>query len=238
MYFDIHSHVLHNTDDGAKNLNMSLYLLEESLRGGVTDIIATPHFYPLRDTLEEYTNKVEANFKELKEAIKDKNVPNIYLGYEVLYYSGISRAESLKKLTLNGSKYILLEPDYYNLDRAFLFELLRLRENGLVPIIAHIERYYKVWGYKKILSFIKENGILTQVNATSFFGRHYNRVLETLTQEDLITFIASDTHSPDMRPPIINAALRKITDLCGDTYTQKLIKNSQSLFLEITDKEA
>lgn len=238
MYFDIHSHILHNTDDGAKNLNISLYLLEESFRGGVTDIIATPHFYPLRDTLEEYTNKVEANFKELKEAIKDKNVPNIYLGYEVLYYSGISRAESLKKLTLNGSKYILLEPDYYNFDRAFLSELLRLRESGLVPIVAHIERYYKAWGYKKFLSFIKENSILTQVNATSFFGRHYNRVLETLTQEDLITFIASDTHSPDMRPPMISAALRKITDLCGDAYTQKLIKNSQSLFLEITGKEA
>ncbi len=238
MYLDIHSHILHNTDDGANNLNVSISLLENSFRQGITDIIATPHFYPLTHVLEEYTEKVYNNFNELKSAIADKKVPNIYLGFEVLYYSGISRAEALSKLTLNGSKYILLEPDFYSLGNTFQSEILHLKENGLIPIIAHIERYYKSPNYNKFLNFIKENKILTQVNATSFFGKHYNRVLEMLMAEDLITFIASDTHSNTMRPPLITPAIQKIESLGGEKYARKLIKNSQDLFLEITVKEA
>ena len=47
MYLDIHSHILHNIDDGAKNIDSSISLLKESSHQGISDIILTPHFYPL-----------------------------------------------------------------------------------------------------------------------------------------------------------------------------------------------
>ena len=46
MYFDIHSHILPAVDDGAKNIEASIKLLEIMQQQGITDVIATPHFYP------------------------------------------------------------------------------------------------------------------------------------------------------------------------------------------------
>ena len=51
---DIHSHILHAVDDGAKTTEESLQILTEMYRQGITDVIATPHFYPLEDNLEDY----------------------------------------------------------------------------------------------------------------------------------------------------------------------------------------
>ncbi len=237
MYFDIHSHILHNVDDGAKDLDVSLALLEKSYKQGVTDIISTPHFYPLDDSLEDFTERVEKSFREIKEATKDKQVPNIFLGCELLYYEGLSKATSLDQLTLGGSKYILLEPNYNFLNSSFQNELLKLREIGFTPIIAHIERFHKFFGFKKFLNFVKENNILTQVNATSFFSRRYSSVLKTLITKDVITYIASDTHSLDLRPPMTKWALEKIETFYGEEYKQKLINNSNQLLLEIAKKD-
>lgn len=237
MYFDIHSHILHNIDDGAKNIDTSLSLLKESARQGISNIILTPHFYPLDVNLEAYTAKAEENFTQLKETLENENLPNIYLGYEVLYYAGIGRAEALKQLTLNRSKYILIEPEYDRFDTSIQRDLFRMCENELIPIIAHIERFYKFRGYKKFLKFVKENNILTQVNATSYFNKKYDEILSILMAEDMVTVVASDAHSTYTRPPLIAPALNKIKKHFGEGYAQKLIQNSQNLLSEIVEKE-
>lgn len=238
MFFDIHSHILHGVDDGAKDLDESIALLEDMYSQGITDVIATPHFYPQTDILEDFITNVSSRFLELKNKIKTKNLPNIYLGCEVFYYSGISKASELEKLTLNGCGYILLEPSFSLLGKGFQKELLYFRDTlGITPIIAHIERYHKEKGYKELIAFIKENGILTQVNASSFTNRHYTRTLKKLVKEEVISFIATDTHSKDCRPPQLSEALNIIECKYGSDYKLKLVKNSQELFAKITNKE-
>ena len=237
MYLDIHSHILYGIDDGAKDLNSSLVLLNELKNQNITDVILTPHFYPLIDTLDDFLIKREKHYNKLIKEIKQNSLPNIYLGCEILYYSGISNASSLEKFTLANSKYILLEPDFGLLNKHFEYELNKLEELGFKPIIAHIERYHKARGYKSFLKFAKENNIPLQVNATSFFAKHYTRALKKLVKEDLICYIASDTHSITMRPPMIKDALHKIGELYSEEYKQKLICNSQQLLNDICDKE-
>lgn len=233
MYLDIHSHILPDMDDGASDLSVSLNMLKESKNQGITDIIATPHFYPLDDTLEEFLEKRDLRFSDLCQNTKGLSLPNIIVGCEVLYYCGLSNASSLEKLTLGNSKYILLEPDFCILGKQFQNEILHLKELGFIPIIAHVERYHKVRGYKKFLAFLKENKILVQVNATSFFGKHYTRTLKKLVTEDIITYIASDAHSCEHRPPMIKDALDKIEALYGTQYKQKYVANSQDLLKQI-----
>ncbi len=235
MYFDIHSHILHNIDDGAKEIKESISLLEELANQGVTDVIATPHFYPLMDTLEGFKEKSKTHFLELKKLCKN-NLPNIYLGCEVLYYSGISKVPAIKELTLEGSNYILLELCIDSINTQLFSELLYLKSIGIIPIIAHIERYYKAFGYKKLIRFIKENGILTQVNASSFLKKHYNRCLKKLMKEGIITFVASDAHSLKNRPPEINSALQKIEQLYGKETKDGFISRSEELLNEITKR--
>ncbi len=238
MYLDIHSHILSDIDDGAEDLDVSRTLLQDIHNQGITDIIATPHFYPMFDNLEDFIENRKKCIKNLCEYIKDAPHPNIHLGCEVLYYKGISFASGLENLTLANSRYILLEPDYCLLNRTFLDEILHLKSLGFIPIIAHIERYHKATGAKKFYKFLKQNGILTQVNATSFFSKSYNRILKKLVKEDLIYFIASDTHSLDVRPPMIKKALKKMTTLYGEVYVKRLTENSQKLLFEITNKES
>jgi len=237
MYLDIHSHILYGFDDGAKDLNSSLALLNELKNQNVTDVILTPHFYPLIDTLDDFLIKREEHYNNLIEEIKQNPFPNIYLGCEILYYSGISNASLLQKFTLANSKYILLEPNFGLLNKHFEYELNKLKELGFKPIIAHIERYHKASGYKSFLKFAKENDIPLQVNATSFFTKHYTHTLKKLIKEDLICYIASDTHSVTMRPPMIKDSLCKIGELYGEEYREKLISRSMRLLNEITHKE-
>ena len=238
MYLDIHSHILSGIDDGAEDLTISQTLLKTLYSQGVTDIIATPHFYPMFDSLDEFLENRKKSFSMLCEYLKDeKEIPNIYLGSEVLYYSGISYASELKSLTLADSRYILLEPDYFLLNAKFENEILHLIELDFIPIITHIERYQKAKGFKRFYEFVKKNGVLAQVNATSFFSKNYARILKKLIKDNVISFIASDTHSLDIRPPMIKNALDKISYSCGQDYAQRLIENSQKLMGKITAKE-
>lgn len=238
MLLDIHSHILYNVDDGAKDIDESFALLSSMALQGITDVIATPHFYPQNDTLEDFKDRVNTSFEELKEKTKDKKLPNIYLGCEILYYHGISKVDSLKDFTLNNSNYLLLEPNPYQIDNTFLKELIYLKEQiGIIPIIPHIERYYKMPGFKKLVKFVKENSILTQVNAASFLKRKYNRILKKLVKEDIISFIGTDAHSTQLRPPLMENALQEIEKTYGKSYKFKLISNSKELYSKIIVKD-
>ena len=237
MYLDIHSHILCDIDDGAEDLSVSLALLSDVYNQGITDIVATPHFIPTADNLDEFLEKRQNSFRKLITALKDTPHPSIYLGCELYYYSGLSYASSLEDFTIENSKYILLEPDYELLNDKFLSELLRFRKLGFEPILAHIERYRTAKGFRKFIKFIKANRFLTQVNATAFYNKKYTRLIKKLFKEDLITFVASDTHSIDVRPPMVRGALEKIKADYGEKYAQKIISNSQKLLSEIAKKE-
>ncbi len=229
---DIHSHILPAVDDGAKTIDESISILNEMLSQGITDVIATPHFYPHNDSLEEFTERREKAFSQLKNL---KNSPNIYLGCEILYYSGISKAGPLESFTINNSRYILLELNSYLINKALFSEILYLiNERNIIPIIAHIERYHKSRNYKKLLEFVKNNNILTQINATSFFSKRYASTLKKLFSLDLVTFIGTDSHSLEMRPPLMKKALQLIEREYGEERKLKLIENSNKLLAEIT----
>lgn len=236
MLIDIHSHILPTCDDGAKDIEASITLLKMMKAQGITDVIATPHFYPSDETIEDFKERVSVSYKNLLNAdIND--LPNIYLGCELFYYKGITKSEYIEEFTLNKSKYILLEPNPYFLDKAFMSELLYLKnELGITPIIPHIERYDKSKGYKYFLKFIKENKILTQVNTSSFFNKAYNKTVKKLFSEHLVTFVATDTHSLN-RPPMMDSALSVIENQLSQREKKKILYNLELLYDNIIVKE-
>ncbi|MBQ3057911.1 MAG: hypothetical protein IJD00_03070 [Clostridia bacterium] len=235
MLLDIHSHILPAVDDGAKNIEASIQLLEIMQQQGITDVIATPHFYPQSDTIEEFKERVSSSL----ELLNNSGVvfPNIILGCELFYFNGISKSEFIYEFTINKSRYILLEPDFYSITKGFIEEILYLKnEVGLIPIIPHIERYHKTRGYRAFLKFIKNNKILTQVNAASFFDKSYNRTLKKLFKNGLVTFVATDTHSKN-RPPMMDSALLEIEKRFSKIEKDRILLNLQALYTEITFKE-
>ncbi len=236
MLLDLHSHILPECDDGAKDVDVSLTLLKMMKKQGITDVVATPHFYPHDDTIKDFKQRVSFAAEKLQKR-KTDDLPNILLGCELFYCKNISKSEFIKDFTINGSNYILLEPNPYFIDKPFMDEILYLKnELGLIPIIPHIERYKHFKGFRAFLKFIKENKILTQVNSASFFDKTYSRTIKKLFSEGIVTFIATDTHSLN-RIPMMDIALLEIENKFGIMAKKKILHNLNSLFNDITNKD-
>ena len=67
---DMHTHVLPHIDDGSKSTDMSLDMLKESYRQGVSTLVATPHFYIKNDNIESFIEKRDNAYKRLMEKNK------------------------------------------------------------------------------------------------------------------------------------------------------------------------
>ena len=165
---DIHSHILPGVDDGAKNLEDSIALLNQEKENGVSSVVLTPHFYPDIHTLEDYRQHCCQAFEELKNAIQSMELPEIFLGFEVQYFTGISKCHNLDLLCFNGTHYLLLElPFLTPLSHTMLDEVVKInRDLGITVIIAHIERYKDDKLFKKLLKIIDSQ------DARPFLSRH------------------------------------------------------------------
>lgn len=233
IYLDIHSHILPKIDDGAKDTATSIKLLEMSKDNGITHIIATPHFYPSFDVFDDYINRAKNAYNKLNDEIKGKDLPKIYPGCEILYFVGIGRADGLEQITLNGSRYILIELDYSDMNSLLFDDLECLKSRDFIPVIAHFERCYKENGYRRMIKFVKKNKIPVQINASTVLNKRYKRFIKSILKSDIFCVIATDTHSITNRPPLLRDALKEIKESYGEEYHTKLVNNSQKLYKKI-----
>ena len=226
-------------DDGAENLNEALKILKLMQSQGITDVIATPHFYPAEDNLEDFEIAKIESFKKLTEFSIKRKLPNVYLGCELLYFRGLCVSESLKEFCLNDSNILLLELTDDAINEHLFEEIITLREKfGIEPIIAHVERYCGARKYKKFIKFLIENNITVQINAASVLIPQLGRVIKKLLDSGLDCVIASDAHSTEMRPPRIAEAMQYLGKTYGEEYCRKLEQNSKNLFEKIISKGA
>lgn len=231
---DFHSHILPGIDDGSKSLEESLQLIKMYKEQGITDIILTPHFYPSDETLEGFLNKLNSAFSEFSNNLKNKALPKVYKGCEVLYFSGLGRSDSLKRLCLNGSRYILLELFNTVIGECFFEDIRYMTEqNGIIPLIAHIERYASFKNYKELLLFCETEGIPVQINAESFLNFSQRRIISKILKYDLKCVISTDTHSIGARPPVYKQAMEVIVSKFGEETKNRFLNNAKSLFKEI-----
>ena len=62
---DFHTHILPALDDGSRDVKESEGLLREEVRQGVKQIVATPHFYADRVSVEEFLRRREKSIEDL-----------------------------------------------------------------------------------------------------------------------------------------------------------------------------
>lgn len=235
QYLDIHSHILPGVDDGAKDIQTAIELLEMLKAQGVTDVIATPHFYPDCDSAEEFVKKTLSAYEQLKIASALKNLPKVYLGCELRYFSGMGKSKSLRQFAVKGTDYLLLELPYgAPITKTVLQDIIDISEQQeLTPILAHIERYRKVKDYKKLLKLISDGYALAHINAGAVLSKEESKCCEKLIKSGIVSYLASDTHSPEHRPPQIKQALETITQRLGATAANRFIIKSNRLLQEI-----
>lgn len=225
---DIHSHILPGVDDGARDVETSIELLRMMKEQGITHVIATPHFDAMYNSIDEFEYIVSDAYARLCDAMEGLDLPQVALGSEVFYFAGIGRSMGIHDLTLCRSEYLLLELPNCKIDADIIKAIRDMNERiGIVPIIAHIERYAHERGFKLLLELIENGVIYAQVNASSVFMPPYKKITHKLIKKGYVSFLATDTHSIIGRPPKMNEALQEIEKSLGKSYCDKLIRNSE-----------
>ena len=111
---DIHSHILPGVDDGAENLEISVELLKSQYKQGITTVVATPHFYPANNSVENFIKKRNLAFEELNNYIRNnsiKDIPEIILGAEIHFSTDICNVD-IRPLLIENTNFVLFELPY------------------------------------------------------------------------------------------------------------------------------
>lgn len=197
---DLHSHILPEVDDGSQSLGESLAMARMAVESGVTVMAATPH------CTDTGAREIYIAWKLLRQALKENHIPlRLLLGMEIFGTENTLKLIQEKKLfTLNGSRYPLVEFSFHSDGEQETRILRSLCRAGLRPVVAHPERYSYIQYDPEILNRWYRMGCLVQVNRGSLLGRFGIQAQEMaleLVERRLVSAVASDAHSPQMRTP-------------------------------------
>ncbi|MCQ2440849.1 MAG: hypothetical protein MJ076_02990 [Clostridia bacterium] len=235
---DIHSHILPAVDDGARDIKTSIELLKMMKNQGITDVIATPHFDASVHNIDDFHSVVASAKEELDREKTGLDLPDVLIGSEVFYFRGIGKSYGIKSLSLANSNYLLLELQNVPIDDFVIKDINGLvYDLGLTPIFAHIERYAGEKGFKKILDLISYGVCYAQVNAASVIEPPFKRTAYKLIKKGYVSFIATDSHSPLQRPPMMDKALEEIDKTFDRRTVNMFVENSEELYNKITNSE-
>ena len=231
---DVHCHVLPNMDDGSRSVEESIGILKTETAQGITRVIATPHFYADRDTLQCFiARRHEAELVLRQEMTLHSDMPELFLGAEVLFFHGISNWEGLEELTLNKSGYLLLEMPFVVWTDVLLDEVEEISvKHGITPVLAHVERYLYLFNAKRVLDDLRRRSIMIQCNADFFLQRNTARTALKYLRENRIHFMGSDSHNMGRRKPNIGDATEIILAKQGSAPLERLSQMAEFLFDE------
>ncbi len=226
--FDIHTHILPSIDDGSADVEESKAILSEMSRQGVKKVIATPHYYPSQTPPDVFLEKREKAFNLLENEL-DGTAPVILKGAEVLYFRGMSRMDSLRKLCAEGTNTLLLEMPTDSWSEYMLREIAEMAVSDNIDIVmAHIERYFDKQPsdfFDQLLSM----GIKFQINSSSLLGKQRRKLIKMLG-ENRIHFIGSDCHNMTARPVTMAEAADVINLYAGEEALGRIAKNCSVYF--------
>jgi protein-tyrosine phosphatase len=186
---DIHTHLLPGVDDGSPSIAASLPILEAFGAGGVTVVVCTPHLAASRVGSAPY-----ARYRQILEEmmIEAPSQPQLLLGWEIML--DVPGADlSDKRLGLGHSSAVLVEFGRMNLPPTATDELFRIRASGVVPVVAHPERY---WGCTPdMVKAWRDAGAVIQMDVSPLIGsRRMSMIAHALLAQGLVDVVASDTH--------------------------------------------
>lgn len=219
---DIHTHILPGIDDGSRDIEESLEILRALAEQGVREVIATPHV--ISGVYNNTREIIDQKITELNAVIQENSLPIIvYPGAEVYCEPNSLEKVRKEKLSLAGSRYVLVESDLQRFPINLGELLYEFQAEGYVPILAHAERYNDFMKNFNLLIDLANRGIYVQMNAGSLFGIHgaeVQKLAYKILNTGCVHAIASDVHTLGKRPIL----LREVYEFLSENYTEELAK--------------
>ncbi|MEO7456648.1 MAG: CpsB/CapC family capsule biosynthesis tyrosine phosphatase [Gemmatimonadaceae bacterium] len=186
---DIHSHLLPGVDDGSKSVEQSIPVLERFAADGVECVVLTPHL-TASAAAKAPIERNRAIFEELR-AVTPRGI-ELRLGWEIMLDEPKVDLRS-RTLSLGGARAILVEFPRKSVPQAAGDELFRIRCSGVVPVLAHPERYYGCT--VELVEEWRLAGAVIQMDTAGLLGRGpISKLSRALVQDGLVDLFASDNH--------------------------------------------
>ena len=227
--YDIHSHILPSVDDGPSDFSETIEIVDLCEQQGISLIVATPH----RKDVSEFKllPRLEEKIRNVNNYLENKKFDlRVLLGMENhLDFKLMDDIKNGSALTINGSKYILVEMPYIDSLGPFKKYFEALIESEYVPVIAHPERMSMFIKDPSLLWEFASQDVIVQVTAGSLygrFGREVERFTKNIIRSDYRVVIASDTHmSKEPRDQDLTTGFRHAVSLVGQRKAREMVSD-------------
>ena len=236
---DLHAHILPGVDDGPTAFEDSIAIARIAAANGTRTMLATPH---RKDVTElSSVQHIRELTAELQRRIREENISlTLTLGMENhIGYTLPDDAATGKALTMNGSRYILVEmPFFGSIEQHDFIEdaLQRLQEQGLIPVFAHPERIEAFQQKPMLLKRYIGMGMLSQLTRGSLLGHWGEEVRQfslELLRNGMVHILSSDTHSPHPpRTPELGEALKITANIVGCRKARAMVTDIPRAILD------
>ena len=186
---DVHSHLLPGVDDGSRSFETSVEVLQRFAADGVECVVLTPHLNVSRLAEAPYERHLEI-MEELRR--RAPAVPELRLGWEIMLDEP-NRDLRSPRYSLGGSRAVLVEFPLSGVPEQGGAELQRIHSAGVVPVLAHPERYWgctaaKVYGWRRA-------GAVIQMDTAGLMGKgRIAKISRQLLELGLVDLFSSDNH--------------------------------------------
>lgn len=219
---DFHSHILPGIDDGSKNVETTLGMLEESGKQGIEYMVATPHFYAECDRVDDFLKR-RAEAYELVKQQKINKAPHIILGVEVAYFEGISGAKRLSEFTIGESNALLLELPFRKWEPHVIDEIRMIsEERNFKIILAHLDRYFSIADNKRQINKLLDLPVIVQMNAGSLLDWKRRGKVIRYFNRNRAHLLGSDCHGIHHRAQNLRSARQIIQKKTGAEVLERI----------------
>jgi protein-tyrosine phosphatase len=197
--YDIHCHLFPGFDDGARNMDDTVAMLDGLESLGYVCVAATSHF-SRRDMIPNL--KTQTGLIEEISQKRGHSEPEILTGAEIFFDDRFSSDEEMGTLPRIGKgRAYLVEFGFHEggVPAGIEEAVSKLHDSGLTLVLAHPERFVDFLRDRSRFEAFYQAGMLMQVDLLSFVGKHGKAVkmlAQFLFDKGVIDFVASDLHRP------------------------------------------
>jgi protein-tyrosine phosphatase len=195
-YTDIHSHLLPGIDDGAKNIDDTITLINELKKLGFSNFITTPHV--MEHIWGNTKSGIEGTFGRTSTNLIEVGINNsLKAAAEYMLDDSFTKLFQEEKLLTLKDNYVLVEMSYISAPLQLYNILFDMQVAGYKPVLAHPERYIFYHNNLQEYKNLKHAGCLFQFNLLSSVGYYGPMVAKTadyLLKNSMFDFVGSDVH--------------------------------------------
>ena len=231
---DLHCHWLPGIDDGVRSVDEAISLLKALHAVGFRHVVATPHMRPnmFPNEKPKLIEHYEACRKHLP-LVRD--IPEVSLACEH-FFDDVVYPKLLNGhgLAYNQRNCLLVELPSDSFPQFLPQRFFDLRRKGIRVILAHPERYSRVWDSHTVLDPIVDGGTALLLDVAALvgkYGRKPERAALRLVEEGYYYAACSDSHRPSDVEDVARG-IERLRTLVGDEEADFMLSEGPQNILE------